>query len=330
MRLLIVAVLVLGGLWGGYWFVGSSALETATVAAFAAARDEGRVARYSSLSVEGFPSRFDLTINDIALGDPAAGIIWRAPFAQVLALSYTPYHIIAALPHSQTVELPGETLTLRSAKMEGSVIFVPTPALRLRTTTFIADSPALSSTAGWQVGLRQARFAARPVVGRDNAYEIGFEALDIAPGASLRATLDPAGTLPDAAEVIHIDADLAFDAPLDRHAGERPPQLTALTLRDAHATWGPLSLFASGSLTVDATGRPEGRLTLRARNWRGMVAIAVALGALKPEIAPTVDNMLAELAKGSPDLRTVELPLVVRDGWMSFGPIPLGPAPRLR
>jgi hypothetical protein len=40
--------------------------------------------------------------------------------------------------------------------------------------------------------------------------------------------------------------------------------------------------------------------------------------------------MLAELAKTSPDPGTVELPLAFQSGRMSFGPLPLGPAPQLR
>ncbi|MFC2970072.1 DUF2125 domain-containing protein [Acidimangrovimonas pyrenivorans] len=330
MRILTLVVVIAGALWGGYWYIGSTALQKAAVAAFANAREEGRVAQYSSLSVAGFPNRFDLTVNDIALGDPAEGVTWRAPFAQILSLSYTPYHVIAALPHRQVLELPGQSLTLTSQKMEGSVLFAPTPALRLKRTTFIAAQPELVSTAGWQVGLHQARFAARPVAGKENSYEIGFEALDIAPDASLKAQLDPEGKLPPKAEIVHLDGDLSFTAPLDRHAGETHPRLTALTLRDSHARWGDLSLTLKGALEIGRDGLPIGRITLSARHWQQMLDIAVALGLVKPEIAPTVRNMLTELAKGSGSPDTVELPLSFQKGWMSVGPLPLGPAPRFR
>lgn len=330
MRLLTLVVVIAGALWGGYWYVGSTALQKAAVAAFANARQEGRVAQYSSLSVAGFPNRFDLTVNDVALGDPAEGITWRAPFAQLLSLSYTPYHFIAALPHRQTLDLPGQSLTLRSRKMEGSVLFAPTPALRLKTTTFIADAPKVVSTAGWQVGLHQARFAARPAAGKQNSYEIGFEALDIAPGAALKAQLDPAGKLPAKADVVHLDGVLSFTAPLDRHAGETRPRLTALTLRDSHARWGDLALTLKGALEIGRDGLPIGRITLTATHWQQMLDMAVALGLVKPEIAPTVRNMLTELAKGTEGPDTVALPLSFQKGWMSIGPLPLGPAPRFR
>ncbi len=61
-----------------------------------------------------------------------------------------------------------------------------------------------------------------------------------------------------------------------------------------------------------------------------MVPVAVALGLVRPELEQTVTNMLAELAKGSGKPDTVDLPLVFEKGWMSLGPLPLGPAPRLR
>ena len=91
-----------------------------------------------------------------------------------------------------------------------------------------------------------------------------------------------------------------------------------------------LLLSATGKVTVDAEGVPEGRITIRAKNWKGMVAVAVTLGLVRPELAPTVQNMLAELAKGSPDPDVVELPLEFQKGWMSLGPLPVGAAPRLR
>ena len=72
-------------------------------------------------------------------------------------------------------------------------------------------------------------------------------------------------------------------------------------------------------------------MDVTARNWRQMLDLAVAAGAVPEGMAQTVERGLA-LASGLPgaggDEETVSLPLSLRDGQVFFGPIPLGPAPR--
>ena len=55
----------------------------------------------------------------------------------------------------------------------------------------------------------------------------------------------------------------------------------------------------------------------------------MALGLVKPDIAPTVERMLEVIAAQSPDLDVINITLSCQDGRMSLGPLPLGPAPRL-
>jgi hypothetical protein len=330
MRILTALVILAAMLWGGWWFVGSRAETRAVKAFFAAQQAGGRLAEYSSLGVEGFPNRFDLTVNDIALGDRAAGVTWRAPFAQLLALSYNPYHYIAALPHRQELQTPDGDFTLTSSKMEASLKLAPGLAFALKEFIAVVNDPALSSSLGWKVAAKSLRVATRRLPGRKTAQEIGIAADRITPGDGLKALLDPAGKLPATLSQAYVDAEAGFDAPIDRHLGRRPPHLTDLRVKDAHLNWGPMLLSARGKLTIGADGVPEGRIMLKAKDWRGMVGIAVGLGLIRPEMAPTVTNMLAELAKTSPDPGTVELPLAFQSGRMSFGPLPLGPAPQLR
>lgn len=330
MRILVGLLLGLFVLWGGWWFVASTAEHRAAVAFFAEQRAAGFTAEYSSLGVAGFPNRLDLTVNDVALGDPAAGITWRAPFAQLLALSYNPYHFIAALPHRQDIATRIGTFSVTSDRMEASLRMVPGLAFTLDEIIAVTDRPGLTASTGWQMTAATMRLAARRVPGRPLAQQIGVEADHITPNPMLKTMLDPTGALPETLDQVYLDAEAGFDTAIDRHSATRPPHLTDLSIRDAHVTWGPMLLSATGKITVDAEGVPEGRITIRAKNWKGMVAVAVVLGLVRPELAPTAENMLAELAKGSTDPDVVDLPLEFQKGWMSLGPLPLGPAPRLR
>jgi len=57
--------------------------------------------------------------------------------------------------------------------------------------------------------------------------------------------------------------------------------------------------------------------------------ILVASGKVRPQLAPTVETMLEGLAKQTGDPEVLKIPLTMQDGWMSLGPLPLGPAPVL-
>ena len=102
MRALAWIVAVLTALWGGYWFVGSSALESATLRGVDDLRAQGNTLDYSDLSLQGFPNRFDMTVTDPVFVSAQNGFGWKAPFVQSFALSYRPNEVIVVFPDSQT------------------------------------------------------------------------------------------------------------------------------------------------------------------------------------------------------------------------------------
>ena len=79
-------------------------------------------------------------------------------------------------------------------------------------------------------------------------------------------------------------------------------------------------------MTPDANGLAEGRIDLRLTGWRELVPVLVAAQLVTPEVAPTVARALEVMAKNG-TAEVLEVPLVLADGWMRLGPIPLGPAP---
>jgi hypothetical protein len=148
----------------------------------------------------------------------------------------------------------------------------------------------------------------------------------LAPDAA-RATL--AG-LPPTVETLRIVAVVALDAPLDRTAAMRLPLLDRLTLRETSFRWGTAALAAEGEIAPDAEGRAEGTITIRVTDWRRMIDAAMALGLLRPEIAPTVAEMARLMSEAAGTGENLDLPLRMTGGRMSLGPLPLGPAPQLR
>ncbi|WP_102226146.1 DUF2125 domain-containing protein [Acidimangrovimonas sediminis] len=328
MRWIIGIVIALGALWGGYWVAGSTALERGVEAAFQKARADGRVASYTALRVQGFPNRFDLSLHDVTLGAPGNRLVWHAPGVQLFALSYRPNRMIASLDGTQTLDLPGQKLSVDGQQIGANFNLAADTALSFDSLALVGDKLSVTSSAGWGATLKQARLAANRLAG-PATYRFGAELVDIVPNPTLRARIDPKGALPDRIGLVHLEGQVTLSAPLDRHAGQTRPRATALALTDTRLDWGPVKATANGKLTVGANGVPEGRITLSVTHWQPLIDIAEAQGLIKPGVAPTWRNALAALAKGSGAPDTVSLPLSFHDGWMSLGPLPLGPAPRL-
>jgi hypothetical protein len=325
MRALVWFAGILVVLYSGYWFVGQRAMLSGTEAFFANASEQGLVAENRGITVQGFPSRFDLTVTDPRLANPRAGVEWQAPFVQILTLSYRPWHVIAAFAQTQSFTTPTGTITLTNQKLQASLVVTPGPSLTLNRTTLVGSDVMAVSTLGWTLSAGDLRLATKIDPSLANTYDIGVEVADLTPDPALTALMPD---LPRVIDLVRLDANASFSAPIDRFAPEKSPLLTALTIRQGQFNWGSLQAYASGDLTVVA-GVPEGRIDLSVRGWRDLVALMLNTGAIKPEIAPTALTLIEAYAAMSGDPDVLEMPLVFAAGQMSLGPLPLGPAPRL-
>ncbi|MEM9196794.1 MAG: DUF2125 domain-containing protein [Pseudomonadota bacterium] len=344
----LVTVTVLFALgWSGWWLFAATAKERALTGWLTNRAAAGWIAETRSLRVTGFPARLDTLIEGLALGDPARGWGWESAEFQILALAYQPNHIIAAWPGRHRVtwsetlaaRLPpllrtalppdrlGTAAWLSAESWRGSVVFVPGLDLTLdRLQTEIAQMQ-IEGEAGWTLQLDAARLAARRAPDADPAAhrydlfaELSNARLAPAPGDDTAA--------PPALETLRISAQASFDAPFDRHmVRRRPSALRAMTLDGATLSFGEVDIAATGALTIDANGVPEGRFDLQIRNWRKALDLAVAQGALDPALREQLESGLAVLAvvSGGDGLR---VPLLLSGGRVALGPIPIGQAPR--
>lgn len=316
----LVVVAFLG--WSGWWWVASGAARTGTETAMDALRAQGWQAGYADLTVAGYPNRIDLTATAPRLAPPGAGWGWAAPFVQVFALSYRPWHVIAAFAPDQDLTTPLGPMRLTAGKLQSSVVVEPGTDLVLDRFQMAGEGLAL--TGALAASADTLSLATRPAVGEQRAHDIGLSLTGLRPDAAVLAAL-PA-PLRDSGADLRVDATAAFDAPLDRHAATRPPRLTRLALREARVTWAGVNAHLSGDLTPDARGLAEGRLSLRLEGAAQALDAAVSLGLVAPQARAQWDNTLRMLAPGGGPL---DLPLRLAGGMVMLGPLPLGPAPRL-
>jgi hypothetical protein len=329
MRKLLVLLILGSVLWSGYWFAGSTALRQGVEGWFAQAASRGITAERTGLGVAGFPNRFDLTVEGLRLSDPASGTGWQAPFAQVFAMTWKPWHVIAAFPPDQVVTLPGQDVALQSDGLRASLRARPSSDLPLAMAVVESGPVTARSTLGWSVAADRAVLSLGAASGIENGYDIAVDIAGLAPDPALVARFAPEGGLPPALAAIKLRATARLTAPLDRHLGAAPPRLQVLDVTETLVTWGDVLLAAQGSLAPDDEGYAAGRIQISVTNWRRILPVLVASGAVRPELVQTVETMLDGLARQSGDPEVLKLPLILEDGWAALGPLPLGPAPLL-
>lgn len=169
-----------------------------------------------------------------------------------------------------------------------------------------------------------------------NTYVLSLDTADVAPDpaflARVKAVAIPdlsPSDLPPTIDRLIGSIFVTLSAPLDRHAGETKPYLTLVEVNQMNFAWGQLAATAKGLVEADDQGFAAGEITVEITNWDRLPAILVAAGVVKPEMAPTIARGMQALAAQSPDLSVLSLTLKLEGGQMSFGPFPLGPAPRM-
>jgi hypothetical protein len=321
---------VLAVAFTGYWIVVARGVEAGLRGWFAEREAAGWVAEHGSIRTSGFPLRFQTVLRDVTLADPATGVAWDAPRFAFEAQAFAPNRITAVWPFEQTFASPYERIRVESDRFTARIGFVPGTRLELREIAADLAGMSLSSTLGWETQVAVGHLSARLLDAPENAYDIRFEATGLTPTEGLRRTLDPARLLPDRVEGMTAEARAVFDAPWDRFAVEAArPQVTSLALRDLRAQWGGIEVRAAGDLAVDENGVPEGRITVKVTNWRDLLRVARNAGLLPEPLMPTIERAFEILAGLSGPPETLDAPLTFANGNVSFGPVPLGRAPRL-
>ncbi|AOZ68773.1 hypothetical protein LPB142_05130 [Rhodobacter xanthinilyticus] len=314
-------VIAVAGLAGGYWAAGTAALESA----LGAAQESGRF-RVEALSPSQRPDRFAVAMTAPALADPGAELAVRAAAADLWAPLWNPlsWHLDAR--GKVDILYQGQLVTVDHQGLSGAVRARPGLALPLAQARLALREARLGGPAGAGLGVGALEVDLR-ATDTPARYHLSGVARDLAPppealpqGAGLPA-------LPARIETLALEADLTLSAPIALRAGAAPA-LTALDIGAASLAWGPLTAEASGRLEIDATGAPSGTLLVKTASWEGWLALLEAEGLIPPERAGLLRSVAAGLAAQNGGV--LSLPLGLSKGQMNLGPVPLGPAPRLR
>lgn len=334
MRIMTIVLVIAAAIWGGWWVLASRSAQTAAERWFEDRARRGMIAQHQGISVQGFPNRIDLTVADPVLADPRLGLGWQAPFLQIFALSYRPWHLIAIFPESQRIATPAGLAGLLMDRGRASVVLRPGLDPQLDRATLSSEGPSLVMDAGGTLRAQSARAALHHRADQDEpdtttVYQLGLAIEGLRADAEAMSLMGVAEAgLPLHIDTIRLDARLHLDAPLSA-APSRPPALRRLQIDEARVAWGTLSFGITGTLEPDAAGRAEGTMQLTLQNWPAALALAQGAGVLRREQLRTLTALLDGLAPpGRDGGRQIDLPVRLSGGLIRLGPLVLGPAPR--
>ncbi len=303
MRAILGIAVAIAVLWGGYWFAGTRVIRAQLDQWFAQHAD---VATAENFGISGFPNRFDVTFEAAALQDKSRGIAAKLPFLQVFAMTWKPWHVIAAFPPKMEITYQGQDFTIASARLLASAITKPAQQFDLTELRLDGETVSLQGE-DWTITAAHVT-AAVDASGGQNVPRIGLRMREI--------TL-PTGLAQKLAMPLMME-ELRLDARLDM------PQLgvvQAVDFADAGFVWGAFVLKAKGRITRDNLGFAAGDVTLTVEGWPKLPAILAGLGVISGDQIAVLQRGVAVLGASG------EVHLKLMDGQIWMGPIAVGNAP---
>ncbi|MEM0937267.1 MAG: DUF2125 domain-containing protein [Pseudomonadota bacterium] len=318
-------------LWALWWPIAAGREGRAVEAWFEDRRATGWQADAGDVSVSGFPLRYALEIADVALADPNTGWAWQGERMSLTRARHpqlgTPERVVR-LPATHQLQTPEQRIAIAAERADLTLLHDDDA---LASARWEVTSLQLASDADWQARLAFAHLEAVADKMRQEDVILTLSARDLALPAAMAEALSDADIAPSAIVRIEAEARVTFDTVWRADFIEQPrPQPRRIALSDAALQWGGLTLRVAGTLDVDAAGRPEGELLLKATNWREMIAVGRASGVLPSGLANAIEGTLELASRLAGSRETLDVPLRLTNGRMRLGRLPIGAAPVLR
>lgn len=311
MRRVLTLLIVIAALFCGWWFAGAHLFRQGVENWFAAQQAAGRDAQVQGFDVGGFPTRFVARADAVAVSD-LSGWGWQSPGAEVSMPSWWPFHVTARLPDRQVIDTPRGQVDLTGQGMEGRFTLSP-------------------SLAPVRLHAEAASLVAAAADGTLRADRITFDS-DRTTGTMHHAVLAIDGLGVDAGPValnggtLRSEANVTLAERVDDLPDAVAVPVEAIALHRFDLRFDDVAVTATGDVVADGRGFAAGEVTVRLENWPAALDAAVSAGLIPEDRVAMLEGGFRMMAEDG----VLELPLTLSSGQVRFGPLPVGPAPRLK
>jgi hypothetical protein len=331
LKLVLILVAVALVLWCGYWFASNQIVAMAFARATASLAAGGRDVGCAKNTTGGFPLALNLDCNEVVFNDSRAGMAVALSRLTATAPLYWPGSVDAVVASPFTLEAPGLGLSIEAswtsatANVDAGFGGLNGGAISLDQLD-VWPQEGKSRLPFTRLTASHAEASARPAGG--NSYRFILDARDIA------VKPKKGKELPMLAAEVDVTA-LDFGGSL----GTDPKRILAawlargggLEVATFALTLGQTTARATGALQVSEAGLISGELSVR---LVGLDKLPGALEKFKPgskDKVATLIGAVGAFTREAPDEAGArDAPVVIRDGVVMVGFIPVATIPALR
>jgi hypothetical protein len=315
-----------------FWFWAATQMETSLNRWSEKQRSRGFEISHGPLSISGFPFLVRAELEEARIKSPE-GWYWQTSRLSAEATPWSPLsmivdlsadHIIDDLPnnHPAIIIESDKAKSTAQLTLEGELLNARLQADKLIVTRD-SHHPLTITTLDTTLGPLKPASAQNPLQEFNiliKAQDINHPELDKTPlkGPITQLNLDGTlyGAIPKAKlkKALHIWRDTGG----------------FLSLHDMSLRWGPLLMDARGKITIDNLLRPSGHLDSRIEGAGTVVKKLEKTGLINKGQSFGIKLSLAALGKTNERGRhEINVPLIMKDGWLSVGPVTLLRLPRV-
>lgn len=288
------AVLLLGLLWSGYWMVASGMAKSHFAQERATLEGKGVALACTQESWGGYPFHFEFLCTSPRLTVENRAEI-RLQQLRLTALAYAPWQVVGLLDGPSIVSAEGLTPT---EARHGRIIAAVTFGSESKLPKLSAELPTLAVS-----GLGQAEkliLHTRPSEGGGTDVAVSLTKGEI--------------QLPERPPLALAQADVL---------GRLTPQET-LAVDRVELQQGAVRYWGSGEITLDAMGRPAGKLETETNDVDGLLALVATQLKMREDQVSSLRAVLKLLGSEA------KLPFIAKDGVLYLGPFRVADLPPLR
>lgn len=314
--------------WVLWWLIGSVIIQIGFPKLVEFNREHGGATKLTLNSVGGFPGHFGIDLSDVTLTNLNRTTSWQGDGLELKLRAWKPTHANIVFPQSHSLKIPGRRYDIQAEKNEIEIAIAPAPSLPFKGIVAQYENTHFRSSLGMSGHVDHAYLNIWATKDISNGFDIGLNLQNLTLPLQMRREIDRSLSLSETVSSVLLDAKVGFTAPWDRYTIQGPyPQPTTIDIKNFDLQWDALSFSAHGKLDIAADGQARGTIQLETENWRGIVELAQANGALSPDNRALAESSLNVLSGGGDALSA---PLSFQDGMMLLGPVPIGKAPLFR
>lgn len=316
------SLLILGLLTTAYWHWAAGQILTGLENWRQQQLARGFIVNFGELDLTGYPFSLDLSLSAPEVSAPD-GRYWQGPAMKGNAALWDPFTINADVSGKHRFggfDHGGELTGL--AQQASLQAHLSLDGTLNHAVTSVADIEFFYQEAHLlRIGTLDAVVGPlRPAQG-NQLQELDFD------GSASRILLPENGNTPfgNLVESLSLKATLRGPLPAKNVRQALPIWRDAggeAIVHSANIAWGPLNLHAKGGARLDADLRPEGQFGTRISGLSEVLNRLVERGEIKAAQARLLGFALLSLGGG--DSRNIALPISMKNGVLSAGPVPIG------